>query len=209
MARWIAEQCKGLAEALSRIHRWQTFSGSSIISEEEYPSNIGYSADEIAPKHDTSTTGQEPKNYFGVHGDLKPENILWYPDPSQRFGILKITDFGIATFSKHYSRPGVMPNSPSYRSPEFEVEESHSPACDVWALGCIYLEFTTWFCGGKELLKDFGENRLEYDEKLDGIKSDKFFAIYYFSGGARDEKSKSQRLCCEGQYSNNSFIHAD
>jgi serine/threonine protein kinase len=180
IARWIAEQCKGLAEGLSRIHRWQTFSGSSVISEEDAEYSETTPADDLASQDDTSPIDRTPRNYFGVHGDLKPENILWYPDPSRRgHGTLKITDFGIARFSKNYSRPGVMPNSPSYRSPEFEVLESHSPACDVWALGCTYLEFVTWFCGGQRALDEFGKQRLEHDEKFGEIKSDKFFAIYY------------------------------
>jgi serine/threonine protein kinase len=180
MARWIAEQCRGLAEALSRIHRWQTFSGSSVITEEDLECDSEAVVTPPAPQHEPSPTDRAPRNYFGRHGDLKPENILWYPnDDSSEFGILKITDFGIAQVSKDYSRKGVMPNSPTYRSPEFELQESYSPACDVWALGCVYLEFTAWYCGGHDLLNTFACQRLAFDEKFGEIKSDTFFTIHY------------------------------
>ena len=180
MARWIAEQCKGLAEALSRIHRWQTFSSSSVITEDESECSHAKPLARTASHGNASPTDRALKNFFGRHGDLKPENILWYPDTRPgKIGILKITDFGIAQVSRDYSRQGVMPNSPSYRSPEFELEERHSPACDVWALGCVYLEFITWFCGGHSLLQQFGNDRLAYDEKFGDIESDTFFTVYY------------------------------
>lgn len=177
MAQWLAEQCRGLAEGLQHIHHWETFSGSSIVSDPEY---VPEPPLELSQRKDTATLEHEPIRLIGRHGDVKPENILWFLEPrsANNYGILKITDFGIARFSNTYSRQGHMPNSPSYRSPEYELHESHSPACDVWALGCVYLELTTWYCGGYELLMRAVRDRLARDPKLHGISSDTFFTIY-------------------------------
>jgi serine/threonine protein kinase len=183
MAHWLAKQCRGLAQGLQHIHHWETFSGSSLLSESEEACDHSTLMPKQLPSDGHDTTEHGPIQLIGRHGDVKPENILWYPnsqDPqsADEYGTLKITDFGIAKFSKDYSSKGRMPNSPSYRSPEYELSRSYSPACDVWALGCVYLELTTWYCGGYEALMRSARDRLEPDEKLDDIPSDTFFTIY-------------------------------
>lgn len=160
-ARWVAEQCRGLAEALSRIHTWQTFSDSYIICEEEQEGNRYTKNTKNLRERDEKAVDSIPKSSLGMHGRVKPENILWYPGSSTGdLGILKITYFGMATLSRDYSRPGTMPVSPTYRSPEYDLYATQSPACDVWALGCTCLEFVTWFYGGRQKLHDSAMARL-------------------------------------------------
>lgn len=200
MALWLARQCRGLAEGLQHIHRWETFSGSSLLSNSEQQGENDDRAVESSAVAPHAENG--PIRLIGRHGDVKPENILWFADPrvSDNYGTLKITDFGIAKFSKEYSRQGRMPNSPSYRSPEYELRTESSPACDVWALGCVFLELTTWFCGGQTMLKQFGNARLAPDGKLeyiapDGkrqyITSDTFFTIEELQGGTKVPRVKT------------------
>ncbi|OAL53854.1 hypothetical protein IQ07DRAFT_677272 [Pyrenochaeta sp. DS3sAY3a] len=182
MARWIAEQFRGLAEGLKRFHQWETFSANL-----EHESGDWHAVEH----YEESTSDEEPSPedtpicLIGRHGDLKPENILWFPDPQgHSIGILKITDFGIARFSKDYSRKGHVPNSKSYCSPEYGLNREHSPACDVWALGCVFLEMITWFCGGYELLEQSARKRLSPDPYFGHgrIPTDRFFTIYEHPG---------------------------
>ena len=71
-----------------------------------------------------------------VHRDLKPENLVFEsPDDDSK---IKITDFGLAfhvgeTDLFHKMTVG----SPGYISPEILTNKYYSPACDIWALGCI------------------------------------------------------------------------
>jgi serine/threonine protein kinase len=181
-ARWIANQCRGLVEAMSRIHGWHMSTDNSVGHDEKKECDHDTKDTKKLPEYDEKGTESIPRTYVGIHGALKPESILWYPGTSSAdLGILKITDFGDAGLSRDYAKLGVMTISPTYRSPEFEVVGNPSPACDVWALGCIFLEIVTWFWGGQKKLQEFGISRLERDEKFHEIMSDKFFTIYYTS----------------------------
>jgi serine/threonine protein kinase len=192
---WLAKQYTGLAEALRNIHRYHTFSASSILQ----------LTDSNKPKEGerNGTCDDEPKDkvlrrIFGRHGDLKPTNILWFSrsgatdGPCQ--GILKIADFGSARFSKDDSwsdvEHGKAPNSPTYRSPEYELNKTCSTLCDMWALGCVYLESIAWYFRGYDFVKMCGERRLLHDEYL-GMKSDTFFQIKE-QDGQRTAKVKVQ-----------------
>jgi serine/threonine protein kinase len=124
------------------------------------------------------------KSFFGRHGDLKPENILWFPDQQSTgsHGILKITDFGITRFSSENNWNGRVPNSPSYRSPEYDLSKKLSTACDIWALGCVYIQFIVWYYGGHNYLQHFGDRRLAIDKHWWNYKTDTFFTTYEESG---------------------------
>ncbi|CAN9147745.1 unnamed protein product [Alternaria sp. RS040] len=174
-AVWMAKQCHGLTEALNKIHHYNTLSGSLIASA---PTLEKVST----PTSPSSATEKDPfeRRFFGRHGDLKPENIIWFPDPQSdgSYGILKIADFGTTQFSTEHSKRGIVPNSPTYRSPEYELDKTHSIACDIWALGCIFLEFATWYFGGQKALAEFNRHRLDTDRYMAGIPSDTFFVIH-------------------------------
>ena len=145
---WIQEQCCGLAGAVSTLHHYHTTSQTSIV--EKQPA-----------------IGTEPRNRTlilnGRHGDIKPANILWYPT-QHGLGILRLSDFGTAHFSRANCisphEKDMMPSSRPYRSPESILPHGEiTVQCDVWALGCVFLEFICWYAGGSQALKHFEEAR--------------------------------------------------
>lgn len=196
MGTWVVDQCLGLAAGLNSVHRYATLSGAILNYGSDPPVRKAVGRQkQFGPVENTSPT-RVMRNLFGRHGDLKPENILWYPDDMTPggHGILKITDFGVARFSTENSwdtrRTGRMPNSETYRSPEMELDGVLTSACDVWALGCVYLQFITWYLGGCKLVERFGQRRLASDPFMADIPSDTFFSIY-FEAGVKRAKVKS------------------
>jgi serine/threonine protein kinase len=138
-------------------------------------------SDETLKKRGVSITEEKGKVY-GCHGDLKLQNVLWFRDGPDDRGILKITDFGLGSFNSKKSRSMEplknIARSPSYRAPEYDLEDGKATrACDVWSLGCIFLEFVTWLLGGKQLLEEFGKARLSVSNFPVMLCSDKFFDI--------------------------------
>lgn len=82
-----------------------------------------------------------------VHRDLKPSNILVTKD-----GKVKLLDFGIAktleqgTLSDrktHCTKPGVLPLTPAYASPELVKGEEITTASDIYQLGVVLYELLT------------------------------------------------------------------
>ena len=80
-----------------------------------------------------------------VHRDLKAANILVAPD-----GTPRLLDFGIAKVlgserlaSPGVTRPGQVPMTPSYASPEQILNQSLTTACDVYALGVLLFRLLT------------------------------------------------------------------
>jgi serine/threonine protein kinase len=187
---WLVEQCRGLVGGLNTIHRYATFSGTSLFQFFELSEQQVKQEDQEATQTESANLTRAVKNLFGRHGDLKPENIVWFPDAQTRggHGTLKIIDFGIARFSTENMwdtwKTGHVPNSPSYRSPECDLDGKLTTACDVWALGCVYLQFITWYFGGYRHLKRFGTKRLEHDDRYK-MQTDTFFTIYEQSGVKR------------------------
>lgn len=158
---WVAKQCKGMAEGLSIIH-------------EPPPDQSGDYACEPAlqPSHRQSHSSQS----YGRHGDIKPEDKLWFRNgPNTEIGVLEIADFGLTRFHNRRSRSNISPvgmgNSLTYRAPEFDIPDGLlSRSYDIWALGCVYLEFLTWyFMGWKGVmefstLREYKRNNLEADD---------------------------------------------
>ncbi|KAI4710302.1 hypothetical protein J4E89_004755 [Alternaria sp. Ai002NY15] len=168
LSAWLTHQCYGLAEAVSQIHRYKTLSNTSM------PYNNTSGAPQPAPRsrpQSSQSPGQRnPKSLFGRHGDIKPSNILWYPPGSPAgttdylFGILKLSDFGTTQFSDNeqisVQDRKTVPRSTSYQSPECQLDGGElSSQCDVWALGCVFLEFMCWYFGGYERLRHFEADR--------------------------------------------------
>jgi serine/threonine protein kinase len=181
METWISEQCVGLMAALQQLHRYWTFSTSSMFA---LISNTDSKITGLTTHKENDQKTHQRRRIFGRHGDIKPNNILWFPHSSSAAepyqGILKIADFGSARFNtrNHWSNAqnGSVPNSPTYRSPEYEISGECTTLCDVWALGCVYLECVAWYFGGYALFESFAKRRLAHDERL-GMPSDTFFTI--------------------------------
>ncbi|KUJ07851.1 kinase-like protein [Mollisia scopiformis] len=143
--QWIAKQCLGVAEGLRKIHR----TGSE---------------DPNSDHHD-----------WGIHGDIKPENILLFDDSEDTLGILAICDFGFTRFHSRETRSNAKPEgcTGTYRAPEYDMKRGISRLYDMWTLGCLYLEFITWYLTGYEGVDRFSVERKRADSEV--IPADKFF----------------------------------
>lgn len=121
-------------------------------------------ANALNAAHNLNNTGASYR-----HGDLKPENILVFKDETD-IGTLKIGDWGEAKYqgqrtemrlSGSKSRIGtVRYEAPEIRTGIAEAYEGQSKdrksrMIDIWALGCITLEFIVWLLHGLEGLERF------------------------------------------------------
>lgn len=153
---WFARQCLGIAEGLKMIH---TLDKSDM--EDSYPRGA--------------------HQIHGRHGDLKPENILWfkaYHDKDPLMGVLKISDFGLTRFhgtlsKSHINAEGVGVTG-TYRAPEYDIYKVVSQSYDIWTLGCVVLEFVTWYLLGWEGVDRFSKNRAT-EHVSEFVKEDVFF----------------------------------
>jgi eukaryotic-like serine/threonine-protein kinase len=75
-----------------------------------------------------------------VHRDIKPANLLLAPG-----GVVKITDFGIASAADAapVTRTGQLIGTPGYLAPERVKGASATPASDLYALGVVAYECLT------------------------------------------------------------------
>ncbi|KAF2132922.1 HET-domain-containing protein [Dothidotthia symphoricarpi CBS 119687] len=106
------------------------------------------------------------------HGDLKPANILWFRD-SNGIGRLKIGDWGeakihnVVTALRH-SKTTAKFATRRYEAPEVETgvkavllgqaEFRRSRLYDIWAMGCVTLEFIVWLLYGYDVLDRFNKS---------------------------------------------------
>jgi serine/threonine protein kinase len=74
-----------------------------------------------------------------VHRDIKPANILLEGETAY------VSDFGLAKDSQasNLTRPGQALGSLDYMAPEQIRGEDVSPATDIYALGCVFMECLT------------------------------------------------------------------
>jgi serine/threonine protein kinase len=162
LAEWLSRQILGIVEGLRMIH----------ISEIE-PLSYGASLD---------PTNVDRK--YGRHGGLKPENILWFKtyhsdDKACFMGLLKISDFGMTNFHDSQTRSMLEARSigvsRTYRAPEYDIEEHVSQKYDIWTLGCVLVEFVTWYVLGWEGVDSFSKSRANDDNQE--IMEDSFFNL--------------------------------
>ncbi|KAF4812429.1 putative serine/threonine-protein kinase tsuA [Colletotrichum siamense] len=126
------------------------------------------------------------------HGDLKPENILWFGKDSM--DLLKIGDWGLAkkhnlTTELRNKSTTTKDGTRAYQPPEeFVTYETNlltpnklgkkkSRLYDMWAFGCITLEFLIWLVYGFEQLETF--NRIL---QLSNNEAPRFYQIEYTQG---------------------------
>ncbi|KAH9863676.1 hypothetical protein J1614_009608 [Plenodomus biglobosus] len=110
------------------------------------------------------------------HGDLKPENLLWFKPKTQSdgdVGTFKICDWGeakvhqFATAMRH-SRTTSGFGTRRYEPPEVDTgvglmipgteNKRRSRLYDMWAFGCITLEFIVWLLYGVDGLGHFNKS---------------------------------------------------
>ncbi|KAF5008605.1 hypothetical protein FDECE_5139 [Fusarium decemcellulare] len=200
-ALWLARQSRGIAEGLSRIHCPETFSSTPQVIHPSLAHKQNQNIKDAAiPLGSANQTGSEEydsspiRHLYGRHGDIKPENILWFPDPDDRTGkgTLKISDFGsteVTTKRVIFRRDKrTVWNSPTYRPPEFDLNDGIiSSSCDIWALGCLFLEFIAWYLGGQEYIDRFSSRRKSKDPGWEWVPTDTFFVIRDFTGKQKPE----------------------
>lgn len=97
-----------------------------------------------------------------------------------------IADFGLAHFQSYTNkfkstRPRKLFGTPTYRPPECDLnDERISNSWDVWSLGCVWLEFVTWYLLGSEgVLADFPKARTQtvYPGQRQGTEDGCFFTL--------------------------------
>lgn len=169
LAKWVIEQCLGLALGLKAIHH--------NCVDKSQAEEQGLPLDASKKKH-------------GRHGDFKPENILWFKQnrtstPDSVTGVFKISDFGFADFHASMSASRIptsdIPGMTStYRAPEWDVKRSVASSYDIWSFGCVLLEFIEWYLCGWQGVEDFSKKRAT--DSVTGIPDyteDNFFNLTY------------------------------
>ncbi|KAK4160433.1 hypothetical protein QBC43DRAFT_325508 [Cladorrhinum sp. PSN259] len=156
--RWVIQQCKGIADGLRRVHSYRNT--------------------------------EEGGEIYGWHGAIKPEHILVCKNqgnPEDR-GRLVLTDFGLTGFDKNTADTFIPEQKPTYRPPEFHMKHHAAMfrSFDIWSLGCVFLEYITWYLGGWTLLNAFVQRRKAPDVLIYGFKSDQFFELVREQGKTND-----------------------
>jgi serine/threonine protein kinase len=164
---WFSEQCLGIVQGLKEIH--------------------------IAQNPDSNSAHGSADQLHGRHGDLKPENILWFKNSQNKTspiskGVLRISDFGLTRFHRDESKSGInadtVGGSPTYRAPEYDIMATVSQNYDIWTLGCVLLEFATWFLLGWSEVDAFSNNRKDEDNAV--LKQDNFYVTVTLPGTGED-----------------------
>ncbi|KAI1499331.1 hypothetical protein F5X99DRAFT_420026 [Biscogniauxia marginata] len=153
LSQWVAQQCRGLAEALDVIHEF---------------------------KAHRREFDNESRTH-GFHGDIKPENILWYAnwsDYKSPFGVLQITDFGLSSFHNTATALDIKARmlDHNYSPPESILARRISQSLDIWTLGCLFLEFAAWL-GRDERGRDDFEMKRMTKQSLTGWEQSTFYTV--------------------------------
>ncbi|KAG6354506.1 hypothetical protein INS49_004523 [Diaporthe citri] len=176
-ALWLARECAGLASGLLKIHG--PHDPASFAHQDSFGVDVAQMT--AAETADAAAAGPPPPRLCH-HGDIKAINILLFPrdgtqlvpalpglpppEPRHAGWTLKISDFGLAGFRKPgAARTGGTAWTPKYIPPEWVTrpESVEKPACDIWALGCVFLQFIGWYLGGFKLVEHFEDARKDED----------------------------------------------
>ena len=77
-----------------------------------------------------------------MHRDLKPENLLCEKSENGQV-MIKLTDFGFATYYDPSKPQTLSLGSPLYMAPELTKEVEYDNKVDVWATGVITFALLT------------------------------------------------------------------
>lgn len=173
-SKWFFTQCAGLVRALRKIHH--VHSTTMTKPKETIP------LEELNSLFGGLVQGDSPKEW-GRHGDIKPENILWFQKHDGLTDFLVLSDFGLTSFNTADSRSKVHHDAitgftGTYRPPEFDLQSEISQSYDVWSLGCVFLEFVSWFLLGFNQTEDSFTNwRGHGGGKHTWYSEDTFFVV--------------------------------
>ncbi|KAI0439928.1 kinase-like domain-containing protein [Xylaria telfairii] len=157
---WLADQCLGLATAVKRIHGLAT-----------WQKQLRREKSEVMNKNERE---------WGRHGDIKPHNILWFSSYRSEGAFLVLSDLGLTRYHSSVTRSLVSPTSLDgctdlYRPPEMDMPGHHvCSKYDIWSLGCVFLEFCTWWLRGSRSVHEFESLRV-LDDGM--VEEPKYFLI--------------------------------
>jgi serine/threonine protein kinase len=172
-AEWVWKACLGISEGLHHMHQpphaKAPREGPSVLNVSP-PSQQRDGVSRGEENENESETQIEKTSAPQLHADIKPENILCFStvtapnDSGSRGGpyTLRLADLGLA---KPISEPnGVrskdIQHTLTYRPPEQDLDaEFATQQWDIWALGCLFLEFVIWFLEGPSSLEEFQKER--------------------------------------------------
>ncbi|OBS18945.1 hypothetical protein FPOA_10669 [Fusarium poae] len=176
---WLFKQCRGLALGLRRLHSPRSYAISAMENT------------------NTPTKEYDPDDKYGRHGDIKPDNILWFNNYNGDPDHLAICDFGSTEFNTFESKSHVKADqvngySKTYQPPDRHAGGEISQRFDIWSLGCVFLEFISWFLFGHDQV--FPQQRMMVDPKISKVivKEDQFFYFVHSRrrGGEKIAKVK-------------------
>lgn len=105
------------------------------------------------------TNGIGPGYSRQLHADIKPENILCFfsDENSGRSLTLKLADFGEARRLDNGEEVNdeAIPHTKTYRPPENSSPGLITYKYDVWCLGCVFIDFITWYLDGSNGVEAF------------------------------------------------------
>ncbi|KAI0378685.1 hypothetical protein F5Y04DRAFT_261356 [Hypomontagnella monticulosa] len=166
--KWMSNEFYSLCLALECVHN-ERQATLNLVSQNTLENNIA---------------GQEVnvENLYGRHGDIKPENFLWFRQKDQS-SLLVLSDFGFGRLHTQLSRsnqnPRDIPMTETYRAPEFDLPQGMgliSRAADIFSLGCVFLEYVSWFLLGFDSIEViFPSLRCEKD--IYDFNSETFFNV--------------------------------
>ncbi|KAI1373024.1 protein kinase [Hypoxylon crocopeplum] len=132
---------------------------------------------------------------YGRHGDIKPDNFLWFCQPPD---LLALSDFGLGRLHTQVSRSKQNPKDiavqATYRAPGFDLPDGLiSRASDIFSLGCVLLEYGTWFLLGMHSVEHAFPSQRNGKDIYD-FNSDTFFVIRPDSSGKQQPFLKPKVL---------------
>ncbi|KAI1465108.1 kinase-like protein [Daldinia caldariorum] len=184
--KWMSHELYSLCLALKCVHN-ERQRALKHIDKSTLENNL------LGKPHDT-------EDLYGRHGDIKPDNFLWFRSPQSStssgesslakiISQLALSDFGLGRLHTKVSRSNQDPKNISrtetYRAPEFDLMDGRiSRASDIFSLGCVFLEYVTWFLlGNQSVTETFPNVRINKD--IHQFDSDTFFNIFKGEHGER------------------------
>ncbi|TLD27146.1 hypothetical protein PspLS_04350 [Pyricularia sp. CBS 133598] len=164
LARWMARQMLGLAEALKLVHQSEGVGAMGM-------------------KH--GRHGDiKPQNILWYRGPGDDMGTLKLAD----FGAAEFHSEHSVNVKADLAQ-----HSPTHRAPEHDTSAFVTPRVDVWSLGAVLLELVVWYMCGYQGWQDFAEARSGEDDGVNvgsWIQLDKYFNVARRDGTPREASVK-------------------